>query len=61
MSSVDADENESVREEVATSVKSFRITKTSGDEDVTHEALLWLIVFVLVIAPLLWGVSGGHY
>ena len=37
-------------------MKSFRLEKTSGDADVTHEALIWLVVFVFVIAPLLYGV-----
>jgi hypothetical protein len=35
-------------------MKSFRLSKTSGDADVTHEALLWLAVFVFIVAPLLW-------
>ena len=35
-------------------MKSFKLEKTSGDADVTHEALIWLVVFALVIAPALY-------
>jgi hypothetical protein len=34
-------------------MKSFKLEKPRGDADVTHEALLWLLVFAVVIAPLL--------
>lgn len=36
-------------------MKSFRLDKASarGDADVTHEALLWLLVLVIVVAPVL--------
>jgi hypothetical protein len=37
-------------------MKSFRMTKTSGNQDVTHEALLWLLVFAFVVAPVLYAV-----
>jgi hypothetical protein len=35
-------------------VKSFRLEKTSGDADVTKEALMWLVVLLVVVAPLLY-------
>jgi hypothetical protein len=34
-------------------MKSFRLEKTSGNADVTHEALLWLLVLTFVVAPVL--------
>jgi hypothetical protein len=37
-------------------MKSFRLEKTSGNADVTHEALIWLLVFVLVVAPVLYAI-----
>ena len=36
-------------------MKSFRMEKFDGNKDVTHEALLWLVVLVFVVAPLLVG------
>jgi hypothetical protein len=35
-------------------MKSFRLEKVRGDQDVTHEALLWLAVYVFIVAPVLW-------
>lgn len=36
-------------------MKSFRLDRASarGDADVTHEALLWLLVLVVVVVPAL--------
>jgi hypothetical protein len=41
-------------------MKSFRLKKTSGDEDVTYEALVWLVVLALVIVPLIVFVAGPY-
>jgi hypothetical protein len=36
-------------------VRSFKLDRASarGDADVTHEALLWLLVLMLVVVPAL--------
>jgi hypothetical protein len=38
-------------------MKSFRMEKASGDQDVTHEALMWILVLLFVIVPLLLGIK----
>jgi hypothetical protein len=35
-------------------LRSFRLQRPHGNDDVTHEALLWLLVLVIIVAPLLW-------
>lgn len=37
-------------------MKSFRLERTKGNQDVTHEALLWLAVLVFIAAPVLYAI-----
>lgn len=34
-------------------MKSFKLERPRGNQDVTHEALLWLLVLVIVVFPVL--------
>ena len=34
-------------------MKSFKLERPHADADVTHEALLWLLVLAFVVAPVL--------
>jgi hypothetical protein len=34
-------------------MRSFRLEKVRGDQDVTHEALIWLVVLLFIVGPLL--------